>query len=283
MTATVGISFHTRHFHDIFETFPEISFFEIHSENYMTPGGLSRQMLREIRDKYSLSAHGVGLSLGSADGLDPEHLRALKDFHAEFLPFLVSEHLSWSQLKGTYLNDLLPIPYTIEALNVFEETINQAQDFLGRQILIENPSTYMTFKDNDFTESAFLNELCKQTGCGILLDVNNIFVSCFNASMDPVSYLSEIIPENVGQYHLAGHARHPTVYIDHHGATVSEEVWDLFEVALNQLGPHPTLIEWDTDVPELSVLVGEANRARSYIDRSILTWKEDDDGTKRSS
>lgn len=263
----IGVSFHTRHFQDILSTRPGLSFFEVHCENYMTPGGLSRQMLREIRALYEVSAHGVGLSLGSAEGLNQDHLRRLKAFYQEFSPFLVSEHLSWSRHGETYLNDLLPIPYTKAALHVFERNITQAQDVLGRRLLIENPSTYLSFQGNTYTETDFMKELCHRTGCGLLLDVNNIFVSCFNGGEDPFGYLEDVPEGLVAQYHLAGHKRHPDVYIDDHGSQVSQEVWRLYEKALERLGSQPTLIEWDTDVPTLGVLVDQAKHARQSMAR----------------
>lgn len=274
MTISVGVSFHTHHVQKILTSRPDLSFFEIHCENYMSPGGLSRQLLREIREIYPISAHGVGLSLGSAEGLQEDHLLGLKQFYQEFDPFIVSEHLSWSRHKGAYLNDLLPVPYTQDALDVFIRNISHAQDVFQKRLLIENPSTYLSFKENDYREPDFLKALCDRTGCGLLLDINNVFVSSVNGKLDPQAYLEAISKSDVGQYHLAGHARYPDVYIDDHAAAVCDEVWYLYEFALKKLGQHPTLIEWDNNVPELNTLVGEAHKAKDLMAKAQKLQEE---------
>lgn len=250
---------------------PGTPWVEIHSENFFAPGGPRIAQLEAVRQNYDLSCHGVGLSLGSADGLDPAHLSALKQLVDRFEPVLVSEHLSFSVVDGVYVNDLLPLPYTAEALSKTAENIDAAQTALGRQILIENPSSYLTFVDSEMTEWAFLSALIDLTGCGLLLDINNIYVSAENNGMGAEAYLSGIPGEAVQEIHLAGHlvdgSDADRLLIDTHGDVVADPVWALYENALNRFGPRPTLIEWDTDIPALDVLLAEAKQAQSYLDK----------------
>jgi uncharacterized protein (UPF0276 family) len=219
-----------------------------------------------------LSVHGVGLSLGSAEGLDQRHLKRLKDVVDRFQPRLVSEHLSWSVVGGSYLNDLLPLPYTEEALAQVARNVEQAQETLGRRLLIENPSRYLRFAASVIPEEEFLSELVRRTSCGLLCDVNNIFVSCHNTEGDPLRWLDAVPAEAVGEFHVAGHAVNEadgrTMLIDDHGSRVHAAVWRLLAEAVARIGARPVLVEWDTDVPELAVLLAEAAQADAVLARA---------------
>jgi uncharacterized protein (UPF0276 family) len=263
--ARAGIGLKPQHYKKILEEQPDLGWFEVHPENYMGAGGPPHRYLEEIRANYPLSMHGVGLSLGSAGSLDKEHLKALKILVDRYQPGLVSEHLSWSHGQEVFMNDLLPLFYTEESLKIVVDHVSEVQDYLGRQILIENPSTYLSLKDNVMSETEFLTAVARQSGCGLLLDVNNVYVCARNHGFDPMAYVSEISPELVGEIHLAGHQvfdiQGTELRIDDHGSAVCEDVWDLHAHALSLLGSRPMLIEWDTDVPELSVLLSEAAKA----------------------
>ena len=268
--ASAGIGLRSRHFADIVNTTPKVSWFEAHSENYFGKGGLPVFYLEQVRKDYPLSLHGVGLSLGSVDPLNRTHLQQLKALSARIEPGLVSEHLSWSSFGGAYLNDLAPLPYTRETLVHLAERIEQTQDFLGRQLLIENPSSYLEYRESTYTESGFLAELSRRSGCDLLLDVNNLYVSCANHGWDALGYLQDLPAVRVGEIHLAGHAAHypggQRILIDTHDRTVCQGVWELFAAALRMIGPTPTLIEWDADVPELDVLLREARKAETFLE-----------------
>ncbi len=266
-----GIGLKGEHCQDVLDGRPDVAFFEIHTENYMGDGGAPHRCLAEIAGLYPLSMHGVGLSLGSADGLDARHLDRKAALVEAYRPALVSEHLSWSVAGGVYLNDLLPLPYTTETLALIADHVAQAQDRLGRRLLIENPSTYLRFRESTLPETEFLNRLCAATGCGLLLDVNNVYVSAWNHAFDPRDYLYALRHAPVGEFHLAGH-HHAAVdglqrglRIDDHGSAVCPEVWDLFVTALALFGPRPTLIEWDSDLPGLATWVGEAAKADALL------------------
>jgi uncharacterized protein (UPF0276 family) len=263
----VGIGLRARHVDDLMASHPAIAWLEIHAENYMGGGG-ARRALQEIRRWYPISVHGVGLSLGSAGPLDQHHLRRLKGLVKWLEPALVSEHLSWS-VDGVYLNHLLPLPYTEESLLVMCRHVDQAQQALGRRILIENPSSYLRFRYSPIPEPEFLVELTRRTGCGLLCDVNNIHVTAHNLGLDPVAYLDALPPALVAEVHLAGHARNDVdgrlILIDDHGSPISPEVWALYRHAVARLGPVPTLIEWDTDIPPLEALLAEARRAEQSL------------------
>lgn len=266
-----GVSLKAQHYQTILETTPDIGWFEVHPENYMGEGGLPHRFLTEIRAQYALSMHGVGLSLGSADGIDAEHLAALTAVVDRYQPEQVSEHLAWSHWNATFLNDLLPVPYTKAFLNVVAENIERVQNALKRTILIENPSVYLGFKNADFTETDFLRQLTQRTGCGLLLDVNNVFVSAQNLKTDANDYLINYPIDAIGEVHLAGHAvqmiGEDTVCIDDHGSPVTDSVWALFEQLLTQMNsPPPTLVEWDTDVPDFNVLKAEADQAQAMLE-----------------
>ena len=244
---------------------------EVHSENFLCDGGPRLALLAAVRERYPVSCHGVGLSLGSAEGLDADHLKRLRRLFAWVRPGLVSEHLSWSVAEGVYLNDLLPLPYTEECARILTRNISHAQDALGRQILIENPSRYLNFSDSPFPESAFLTRLVETTGCGLLLDVNNLYVSTVNTGGVAEDFIRAIPAEAVGEIHLAGHsvegAGDERVLIDTHSTRVCAEVWALYSKAIALLGPRPTLIEWDKDLPELDVLLDEARTAERVMRR----------------
>ena len=267
--ARAGIGLRAPHYREILERAPDVGFLEVHSENYFGDGGPPLEYLEALRVHYPLSLHGVGLSIGSTDPRDLDHLRRLARLIGRFEPGLVSEHLCWGSVDGTYLNDLLPLPYTEEALAHVIARIAEVQDRLGRRILIENVSSYLRFTHSTIPEWEFLDDVAKQSGCAILLDINNIYVSACNHNFDPYAYLDSISADAVLEMHLAGFAVNRydagAVYIDNHGARVAEPVWRLYQAALARFGPLPTLIEWDTELPPLDVLLDEAARAEFYI------------------
>ena len=242
-----------------------VPWLEVHSENFLSAGGPRRAMLARIAARYPISCHGVGLSLGSADGLDEAHLSRLSALFDWVKPALISEHLAWSVTDGAYLNDLLPLPYTSETLDILVRNIERAQAKFGRRLLVENPSAYLSFTASTMTEPDFLNALAQRTSCGLLLDLNNIYVTCTNTGGDARAYVDAIDASAVGEMHLAGHAIRgdgdDRVLVDTHSTTVCDAVWALYRHALNRIGPAPTLIEWDLDVPEIPVLLAEAARA----------------------
>jgi uncharacterized protein len=266
---SAGIGLRAPHVADVIAARPAVGWLEVHAENYMG-GGPAIRRLETLRRDYPISLHGVGLSLGSADGVSAHHLRRLKGLVARIQPGAVSEHLSWSVAGGAYLNHLLPLPYTEEALDLVSRHVEHVQTALGRTILIENPSSYLRFRDSRIPEVEFLGELARRTGCGILLDVNNVYVSARNFDQDPAAYVDAVPGFAVGEIHLAGHAVNDadgqTILIDDHGSPVAAPVWRLYARALGRLGALPTLIEWDTDIPELSVLIGQAEIAGRCLD-----------------
>lgn len=247
-----------------------MGFFEVHAENYMGGGGPPHRYLTEIRSHYPLSLHGVGLSIGAAGPLDRDHLGRLAELARRYQPALVSEHLAWSSHRAAFFNDLLPVPYTSETLACVCEHIDQVQETLGRQMLLENPSTYLAFAESTYGESAFIAEVARRTGCGLLLDVNNAYVAATNQGWDVCEYLGGFSPEAVRQIHLAGHAvdvdgSGQPLLIDSHDRTVCDRVWDLFEWVIRRVGPRPTLIEWDQNLPQWAVLQAEAVRAEAIL------------------
>lgn len=269
--AQAGIGLRAQHYHEVVQTRPATGWFEVHSENYFGDGGPPLHYLEQVRRDYPLSLHGVGLSLGSSDPLNQAHLEKLKSLIARFAPGLVSEHLCWSSINGLYLNDLLPLPYTEEAVQHVSQRIIQAQDYLQQQILIENVSSYLQYRHSTMPEQEFVAAVATRAGCGILLDINNIYVSAVNHDFDPLAYLRAIPVTLVREMHLAGfavnHYDEGELLIDHHGAPVAQPVWDLYGEALKRFGPTPTLIEWDTDIPPLSVLLDEAGKADALLER----------------
>jgi uncharacterized protein len=267
MPRSAGIGLRAPHYAEILSAQPSTGWFEAHSENYFGDGGQPLYFLEQVRNLYPLSLHGVGLSLGSADALDREHLRKLKSLVMRFEPGLVSEHLSWGAIAGRHLNDLLPLPYTEEALSLVRAHVRETQDFLGRQILVENISSYLQFRHSTMDEADFIAALAADTGCGILLDVNNLYVNAVNHDIDPLAYLRRIPAPAVKEIHLAGFDSAGALLIDTHGKRVAEPVWELYRHAVARFGPAPTLIEWDTDLPALAVLLQEADRAREILEQ----------------
>ncbi|PIR39722.1 MAG: hypothetical protein COV35_03315 [Alphaproteobacteria bacterium CG11_big_fil_rev_8_21_14_0_20_39_49] len=271
MLKNVGIGLRGKHYKEVLENTPKVNWFEVHSENFFAKGGMAIHILERVREKYPLSFHGVGLSLGSAEGLSDEHLKKLKNIVDRFKPALVSEHISWSNIGSTTLNDLLPLPYTDESLSVLVDNIKHTQDYLGRKILVENPSSYLEYSDSTMTEWEFIQKTVEQSGCGLLLDVNNIYVTCKNHNLDTNEYLQNIPYDAVGEIHLAGfeekQIEDKSILIDTHGDKVSDDVWKLYEQVIKLSGSVPTLIEWDTNIPELGVLLNEAKKAQDILNR----------------
>ena len=274
----VGISLKSQHTEQILGLSPQahcVQFFEVHAENLMGEGGAPHAHMQAVASKYRLSVHGTGLSLGSAHGLNQRHLHRFREVVERYQPFLVSEHLAWCRGPDVYYNDLLPLPYNEQTLGVVADNIARVQDELGRQILVENPSAYLSFRDSFMDEPSFLLELVRRTGCGLLLDVNNVFVTCSNLALNADAYLARIPASAVGEVHLAGHSvvgltesGEPTIRVDDHGSEVCPEVWQHYRQWLaNQedIARLHTLIEWDTNVPALDVLLEQAKLARDVI------------------
>ncbi|MBU9696321.1 DUF692 domain-containing protein [Rhodobacteraceae bacterium HSP-20] len=264
-----GVGFKPEHFAAIREGAAGIGFFEVHAENYMGAGGLPHAMLGAIRADHALSIHGVGLSIGGARGLDGDHLSRVKRLCDRYQPESFSEHLAWSSHGAEYLNDLLPLPYTEETLRLVCDHVDQVQAVLGRRILLENPATYLRFAQSTIPETEFLGEVARRTGCGLLLDVNNVFVSCTNHGDDPRAWLAACPLHLVGEIHLGGHDAEELplgpLLIDSHGAAVADPVWELFAAVIDRAGALPTLVEWDNDLPDWPVLAAEAARAGEIL------------------
>jgi hypothetical protein len=268
--ARAGIGLRAPHVAEVLQRRPPVGWLEVHAENYMG-GGPGVRALDAIRRDYPIAVHGVGLSLGSADGLDATHLARLRRLVDRLEPVVVSEHLSWSTCAGTYLNHLLPLPLTEESLAVVARHVDQAQQAIGRRLLIENPSSYLRFAHSTIPEPVFLAELTRRTGCGVLCDVNNLYVSEANVGLDARRALEALPAAAVGEIHLAGHAVNDAdgvpVLIDDHGSRVPNAVWRLYTLALDRFGPVPTMVEWDTNLPALDVLLGEAAEAERLLER----------------
>ncbi len=263
-----GIGLRAAHVSEVMATRPGVGWLEVHAENYMA-GGAALRTLEGLREDYPIAIHGVGLSLGRADDLDERHLARLHHLVERIAPAIVSEHLSWSAFDGAYLNHLLPLPYTEEALAAVGRHLDQVQTRLGRHVLVENPSSYLRFRHSPIPEPEFLGELVRRTGCGLLCDVNNVYVSGANLHFDPAAYLEALPATAVGELHVAGHAVNDadgrTMLIDDHGSPVVEAVWSLYRRALARFGPLPTLVEWDTNIPPLADLLAEAARAERVL------------------
>ncbi len=264
--ARAGVGLRTPHYREVLDTRPDIPWFEVHSENFFAEGGPAHDLLTAVRREYPLSLHGVGLSLGSTDPLNRWHLDKVKALIERYQPGLVSEHLSWSSVGGRYLNDLLPLPYTEEALRHISSRIQQVQDYLGRQILVENLSSYLQFSTSTIPEWEFITAVAQRSGCGILLDVNNVYVNARNHGFDAADYLRAIPVSAVGEMHLAGHTDEGDCLIDTHSRPVAPAVWTLYEQAVHRFGRLPTLIEWDADIPPLTVLMSEAAKADTILE-----------------
>lgn len=270
----IGVGLRQAHYDAFVTDPPPIGWVEVHSENFFQTSSKALDMLTEISKDYPLSLHGVGLSLGSADGILDSHLQRIKNLTDKLNPFLVSEHLSWGYVDNVYIPDLLPLPYNRESFGILRDNISKAQDYLGRQILIENPSTYLEFTASNIKESEFLSELTIETGCGLLLDVNNVFVSCHNHNWDAKKYLDSIDGSLVQEIHLAGHSTQTLksgkkIIIDTHDNFVCTEVWDLYSYAIKRYGKKHTLLEWDQNIPEFDILINESKKALQYIGTSI--------------
>ncbi len=268
-----GVGLKPEHYHAILGGAPDIGWFEIHAENYMSAGGPPHRYLTAIRERYPLSLHGVGLSIGAARPLDGAHLARLKALDERYQPGLFSEHLAWSSHGETFLADLLPVPYDGETLRRVADHVDQVQETLGRRMLLENPSTYVAFAASTMDELDFLRDVVRRTGCGLLLDVNNVHVSATNQRYDPVAYLDAFPMDHVGEIHLAGHAparddHGELLLIDAHDRPVDAAVLALYERALARLGPVPTLVEWDNDVPDWPILYAEAQRVEALLART---------------
>jgi uncharacterized protein (UPF0276 family) len=267
--AQAGIGLRFAHQREVLQQRPAVAWFEVHAENYFG-GGAARRTLLEVRRDYPVSLHGVGLSLGSAEGIDPAHLARVAELTQCIEPGLVSEHLSWSVVDGQYLADLLPLPMTEEALEVVCRHVQQTQEFLKRRILIENPSTYLQFAHSTIPEWEFMAHVARVTGCHLLCDVNNLYVSACNHGWDPNTYLNALPAAAIAEIHLAGHAVRPLasgreLRIDDHGSRVAPAVWELYAQSLRTYGPKPTLIEWDTNIPALEVLIEQAAQATMLL------------------
>lgn len=273
MTNQSGIGLRYPHYEFVLSTKPKVSWLEVHSENFFQPNSIASSQLQKIAQDYPLSFHGVGLSLGSAEPLSKLHLVQLKNMVDIYNPMFVSEHLSWGAIDGLHFNDLLPLPYTQESLDNFCNKVKQTQDYLGRQILIENPSSYIEFKDSDIPEWEFYASLPNLTGCGLLFDVNNIVVNGFNHSFDPNHYINAVNPNDVQEIHLAGahfnSFNNQKIMIDNHGSRVSNKVWAYYQKVLKTFGNKPSLIEWDTNIPEFNVLQEESDKAQNYLDANL--------------
>jgi uncharacterized protein (UPF0276 family) len=260
-----GIGVKPFHYRALLQLKPSLAFVEVHAENYMGAGGPPHAYLEAVADLYPLSLHGVCMSLGGAERLDPEHLSRWRTLIRRYKPALISEHVAWSGFQGRHMHDLLPIPYTKESLALVCDHVEEMQDALDRTILVENPSSYVSFRESEIPEADFMVEVTRRTGCGLLLDVNNVFVSAFNSGFDPRSWLARIPADVVGEIHLSGHSLvrdgELQIRIDDHGSHVSSDVWALYSETIARIGPRPTLIEWDSEVPALDVLLEEADRA----------------------
>ncbi|MEP0519408.1 MAG: DUF692 domain-containing protein [Hyphomicrobiales bacterium] len=270
-----GVGLKAEHYSDILTDNPNLGWFEVHAENYMGAGGPPHQYLEQIREKYPLSLHGVGLSIGGEAPLDKDHLLRLKQLNERYQPGLFSEHLAWSSHETHFLNDLLPVPYTEETLARVVDHIDEVQQILGRKMLLENPSLYVAFDSSSMSEIEFLTRITDETGCGLLLDVNNVYVSATNQKYDPAKYIAQFPLHIVGELHLGGHAPDhdetgAPLLIDAHDRAVDEEVWALYERTIVLGGPRPTLIEWDNDVPEFSELLQQATQAEAIMERNPL-------------
>lgn len=271
LPAQPGVGYKPQHFKDILENPGAVRWLEVHAENYMSDGGRPLAQLRHLAERFAFSVHGVGLSIGGEGPLDEDHLARLKHLSDWLNPASFSEHLAWSSHEGVFLNDLLPLPYTDATVARVADHVNHVQEVLGRRMLLENPSSYLAFTGAEMTEVDFLREVARRTGCGLLLDVNNVFVSATNLNFNAVDYLADFPVELVGEVHLGGHFvdaddHGAPLLVDSHGAAVVDPVWQLYAGLIGRAGPLPTLIEWDNDVPDWPVLAAEATRAQQILD-----------------
>ena len=271
---SVGVGFKPQFFDIMINDAMPPAFIEVHAENYMGAGGLPHRQLEQLRDRLPLSIHGVGMSIGGYEPIDDAHLDRLATLINRYQPHSFSEHLAWSTHTGRFFNDLLPVPYNIETLNRVCDHIDYVQDRLGLRMLLENPATYLEFDSSTYSETQFITDVIARTGCGLLLDVNNVFVTCTNHRRNPYAYIDELPLSAVGEFHLAGHdvdtdAGGETLLIDSHGSPIADPVWDLYAYALRHTDMIPTLIEWDSNVPDYAVLCSEAQKAKRVMDRVV--------------
>jgi len=272
LPATPGVGYKPQHFRDITADARPVGWLEIHAENYMGAGGRPLAQLRHLSESFPISVHGVGLSIGGEAPLDPDHLARLKHLCGWLQPASFSEHLAWSTHDSHFLNDLLPLPFTAATLQRVADHIDQVQETLGRRMLLENPSSYLAFAESTYSETDFLDEVARRTGCGLLLDVNNVFVSATNLEIDAQGYIDAFPLARVGEIHLGGHDHDADdhgapLLIDSHDAEVADPVWALLDYTLDRAGPKPVLIEWDADIPDWPVLAREARRAETALAR----------------
>ncbi len=269
----VGIGLRALHYRTFLNERPHVDWLEVHTENFFDAGSWESHVLDTLRQDYPISLHGVGLGIGSAVGFSPQHLQRVRETVQRIEPVLISEHLCWGAIADRHLNDLLPLPLTQDALQLVSERVDRVQQLLGRQLLLENVSTYLRFRSDAMTEAEFLAALVARTGCGVLLDINNLYVNQHNHGEDAVTAIDMLATGCVGEFHLAGHLLLGALLIDHHGARVAPAVWDLYEHALARCGPVSTLIEWDTDVPDLSVLLDEVRLAKERAANVAVTMQ----------
>lgn len=266
-----GIGLRAPHYKEIIDTKPDLGWIEVHPENYFG-GGIHRHYLSQARELYPLSLHAVGLSLGSDTPVSEDHMHQMKELIDIYEPFQVSDHASWSASGNAHLNDLLPLPYTHETVQKLCDNIDRVQTYFKRSILLENPSSYIAYEMNDMSEAEFMNTIADRTGCGVLLDINNIFVQSQNHNFNPFEYMDTINADHVQEMHLAGHIEREfdggSILVDTHNQPVCTDVWDLYKYAITKIGPIHTLIEWDADLPDLNVLLDEANKAQDIITAS---------------
>lgn len=269
----VGIGLRAPHYRSFLNERPRVDWLEVHTENFFDAGSWESHVLDTLRQDYPISLHGVGLGIGSAVGFSPQHLQRVRETVQRVEPVLISEHLCWGAVTDRHMNDLLPLPLTHDALQLVSERVDRVQQVLGRQLLLENVSTYLRFRSDAMTEAEFLSALVARTGCGVLLDINNLFVNQHNHGEDAEAAIALLATGCVGEFHLAGHLLSGALLIDHHGARVAPAVWELYEHALARYGPVSTLIEWDTDVPDLSVLLDEVRLAQQRMANVTATTR----------
>ncbi len=267
----MGLGLRAQHYSHIAQTSPQLGWLEAIAENYMglseSGGGRSLKTLQQLREKYEVVLHGVSLSIGSTDELNFSYLKKLKELSAQIQPKWISDHLCWTGVDGENIHDLMPLPFTKETLEHLTSRILQVQDFLGRRILLENVSSYITFKHSEMSEWDFLAEVAKRSDCGLLLDVNNVYVSSVNHGFDPITYLKALPSERIGQIHLAGHSRNGEILVDTHDGPVCNEVWELYRTAIQLFGSVSTMVEWDAQIPDFSVLHAEVGKAAIILEQ----------------
>jgi len=267
LPCVAGIGLRATHYQQVLDTQPDLGWVEVHSENFFG-GGAPLHTLLQVRKNYAVSLHGVGMGLASPDALDAQHLNSLRRLCDIVQPALVSEHLSWNTVNGQVINDLLPFPYTLQALAHVATRVQQVQATLGRQLLIENLSSYVSFAQSEMSEGEFLAELVQKTGCGILFDVENLYVNAQNLGVDAHEFMRTIPAHAVQEYHLAGFSNHDGCLVDTHDHAVADAVWDFYQTALQHIGARPTLLEWDSNIPALSVLQNEAAKAQRLMEQT---------------